>query len=77
MEVFYSVAETATIVEMWRQSYNQERPHSSLSYQTSAEFAATWRLVAIGLQDVLGWEQNRSRLRVLSARSDADADRSR
>jgi putative transposase len=77
MEVFYSVAEAAAIVEMWRRSYNQERPHSSLSYQTPAEFAATWRLAAIGLQDVLGWEQDYSRPRVLSARSNADADRSR
>jgi transposase InsO family protein len=44
MEVFYSLAETTTIVEMWRRSYNQERPHSSLGYQTPAEFAAGWKL---------------------------------
>jgi len=43
-EVFYSLAEAATIVEMWRHSYNHERPHSSLRYQTPAEFAAAWRL---------------------------------
>ena len=30
MEVFYSLAEATAIVEMWRQSYNNERPHSSL-----------------------------------------------
>jgi putative transposase len=46
MEVFYSLAEATTIVEMWRQSYNHERPHSSLAYQTPAEFAAAWRLVS-------------------------------
>ncbi len=40
MEVFYSVAEATAIVEMWRHSYNYERPHSSLGYQTPAEFAA-------------------------------------
>jgi putative transposase len=44
MEVFYSVAETAAIVEMWRHSYTYERPHSSLGYQTPAEFAAGWQL---------------------------------
>ena len=46
MEVFYSLAEATASVERWRQSYNYERPHSSLAYQTPAEFAATWRLVS-------------------------------
>jgi putative transposase len=27
----------------WRQNYNESRPHSSLNYQTPAEFAASWR----------------------------------
>ncbi|HDC4616760.1 TPA: transposase, partial [Enterobacter cloacae] len=27
----------------WRQDYNECRPHSSLNYQTPAEFAADWR----------------------------------
>jgi putative transposase len=44
MEVFYSLAEATTIAETWRQSYNQERPHSSLGYRTPAEFAASWKL---------------------------------
>ena len=42
MEVFYSLAEATTIVEVWRQSYNHERPHCSLGYQTPTEFAAAW-----------------------------------
>jgi hypothetical protein len=46
MEVFYSLAEAATIVESWRHYYNHERPHSSLRYRTPAEFAAAWRLVS-------------------------------
>jgi putative transposase len=44
MEVFYSLAEATTIVESWRHSYNYERPHSSLGYQTPAGFAAGWQL---------------------------------
>jgi transposase InsO family protein len=45
MEVFYSLAEAATVIGAWRQHYNHARPHSSLAYQTPAEFAAAWRLV--------------------------------
>jgi putative transposase len=44
MEVFCSLAEAKIVVETWRQSYNNERPDSSLGYQTPAEFAAVWRL---------------------------------
>ena len=46
MEVFYSLAEAQMIVEIWRQSYNNERPHSSLGYQTPAAFAAALRLLS-------------------------------
>jgi transposase InsO family protein len=46
MEVFYSLAEATTIVEIWRHNYNYERPHSSLGYHTPAEFAATWGLLS-------------------------------
>ena len=43
MEVFYSLAEATTIVEIRRQSYNHERPDSSLGCQTPVEFAAAWQ----------------------------------
>ncbi len=46
MEVFYSLTEATTIVEMWRQSYNHERPLSSRGYRTPVEFAASWRLMS-------------------------------
>jgi putative transposase len=42
MELFYSQAEAQTIVAMWQREYNTQRPHSSLSYQTPAEFRAAW-----------------------------------
>ena len=42
MEVFAGVREAKVITETWRQHYNQERPHSSLGYQTPAEFKAAW-----------------------------------
>jgi putative transposase len=44
MEVFYNPHEAEIVVEMWRKSYNNERPHSSLSYQTPDEFATGWHL---------------------------------
>ena len=42
MELFDSEAEAQTIVATWRRDYNTQRPHSSLNYQTPAEFRAAW-----------------------------------
>ena len=42
MEVYYSEAEAQTVHEEWRRRFNTERPHSSLKYQTPAEFKAQW-----------------------------------
>lgn len=44
MEVFHNFHEAEVTVEMWRHSYNNERSHSSLGYQTPDEVAARWRL---------------------------------
>ncbi len=41
-EVFLSVLEAQVRLDLWRRYYNQERLHSSLAYQTPAEFAAGW-----------------------------------
>ena len=38
-EVFGSLWEARVVIEQWRRYYNVERPHSSLGYQTPAEFA--------------------------------------
>ena len=38
-EIFRNGKEAQTIVEAFRQEYNNYRPHSSLSYLTPAEFA--------------------------------------
>lgn len=37
---FVNLREAQERIESWRVDYNQERPHSSLGYQTPAEFAA-------------------------------------
>jgi transposase InsO family protein len=42
-EVFASVVEAQLRTRLWRRWYNEERPHSSLGYQTPGEFAARWR----------------------------------
>jgi len=38
-EIFQNWKEAETIVEAWRQDYNNYRPHSALGYLTPAEFA--------------------------------------
>ena len=38
MEAFASVKEAQALANMWRDDYNQERPHSSLGYLTPVEF---------------------------------------
>lgn len=40
---FRSLSEAREIIASWTRDYNQQRPHSSLGYQTPAEFAAAWR----------------------------------
>jgi len=39
-EWFESLAEARVVIEKWRRYYNTRRPHSSLGYQTPAQFAA-------------------------------------
>ncbi len=41
---FTSLTAARTIVEEWRQDYNERRPHSALAYQTPAEFCQAVRL---------------------------------
>ena len=40
LEVFHHPDHARAVVELWRRQYNQDRPHSSLRYQTPSEFAA-------------------------------------
>lgn len=42
-EVFLSVVDAQVRAGVWRRWYNEERPHSSLGYQTPQEFAAGWQ----------------------------------
>ena len=37
-ELFGSLREAQVIVEQWRKEYNEQRPHSSLGYQTPAGY---------------------------------------
>jgi putative transposase len=38
MEWFRNLREAQVVIESWRRHYNEERPHSSLSYKTPVEF---------------------------------------
>lgn len=42
-ERFGNPREAKVIVESWRRHYNEERPHSSLSYQTPVEFRQAYQ----------------------------------
>ena len=41
-ELFASLEDARWVVARWRLDCNHYRPHSSLEYQTPAEFAARW-----------------------------------
>lgn len=43
-EWFQSLEEAQVVIEKWRKHYNTRRPHSSLNYQTPAQFAAAHKL---------------------------------
>ena len=48
-EIFYTLEEAKIIIEMWRNEYNQIRPHSSLGYKSPVpETVATWWVPAGG-----------------------------
>jgi transposase InsO family protein len=42
-EEFATLLEARALLEIWREDYNQERPHSALGYQTPETFAAACR----------------------------------
>jgi putative transposase len=42
-ELFLSVVDAQVRAGVWRRWYNEERPHSSLEYQTPQEFATSWQ----------------------------------
>jgi transposase InsO family protein len=51
-ELFGSLLEAQIILEQWRNEYNDQRPHSSLGYQTPNEYARS--ASDIGLQSASG-----------------------
>ena len=42
-EAFWNARHAQVLVEWWRRQYNEERPHSALSYWTLQEFAEEGR----------------------------------
>jgi len=53
-EEFSSLLEARVLAKIWRRQYDHERPHSSLDYQTPAEFAETCATAdALGLRQTL------------------------
>ena len=54
METFHHRDHARAVCELFRRHYNQERPHSSLGYQTPEEFARRHGLPAAGCVDSVG-----------------------
>jgi putative transposase len=46
VQVFFALADVRKKLELWRQDYNQVRPHSSLGDQPPAVFARQWTTTA-------------------------------
>jgi putative transposase len=46
VEVFFNLADVRAKLELWRQGYNQVRPHSCLHDQPPAMFAKHWKTTA-------------------------------
>ena len=46
-ELFYTLLEARVLIERWRQSYNQLRPHSALGYRPPAPEAIQPRLESL------------------------------
>lgn len=41
---FESIEEAKSVMEKWRIDYNNERPHSSLGFQTPSEYVVKWNM---------------------------------
>ena len=46
VQVFFALADVREKLELWRQDYNQVRPHSSLNDHPPAIFARQWAATA-------------------------------
>ena len=53
-EIFRNMVEAQIVIESWREEYNRYRPHSSLGYLTSEEFAAQCRAEAVSTPQTPG-----------------------
>lgn len=49
--LFYTLAETRSIIEIWREEYNQYRPHSALDYLSPTAFAAQHSQLTLSNQE--------------------------
>lgn len=49
-ELFSNLIEAKVLVEEYRLSYNNDRPHSSLGYRTPTEFARGWQLGTLAIE---------------------------
>jgi putative transposase len=53
LEWFRNVAHAQVVIQMWRRHYNEDRPHSSLGYQTPVEFRRAYDRQQLQAADLL------------------------
>ena len=58
-ELFGSLLEAQIILEQWRAEYNDERPHSSLRYQTPSEYARQTAMAMHAKEEAINPKTNR------------------
>jgi len=70
-ELFADLEEARVVMEAWREEYNTERPHSSLTYLTPVEFAQQWQEGEVEATRCVGSGRATPSLRPHSAREAA------
>jgi putative transposase len=60
VEMFFTLGDARQKLALWREDYNQHRPHSALDDRTPAEFAAIWSLTTLRVPELAPEHERRT-----------------